>query len=101
LCGVQGYASAQILDLLDLARKSLVFASGTAPSFEVSDARLGHYDRLILLVNEGKPFKILEPADVSNSEVPADAAEGATDSEPAAGSSKIIRNHSQLGAIRH
>ncbi len=32
LCGVQEYASAQILDLLDLARKSLVFASGTAPS---------------------------------------------------------------------
>jgi hypothetical protein len=32
LCGVQQYASAQILDLLDLARKLLVFASGTAPS---------------------------------------------------------------------
>jgi hypothetical protein len=32
LCGVQEYASAQILDLLDLARKSFVFASGTAPS---------------------------------------------------------------------
>ncbi len=32
LCGVQEYASVQILDLLDLARKSLVFASGTAPS---------------------------------------------------------------------
>jgi hypothetical protein len=32
LCGVQEYTSAQILDLLNLARKSLVFASGTAPS---------------------------------------------------------------------
>ncbi len=32
LCGVQKYASAQILDLLDLARKPLVFASGTARS---------------------------------------------------------------------
>jgi len=30
LCGVQEYVSAQILDLLDLARKSLIFASGTA-----------------------------------------------------------------------
>jgi len=41
LCGVQEYASAQILIFLDLAQKSLVFASGTALSpSEFSDGNM-------------------------------------------------------------
>jgi hypothetical protein len=46
LCGVQEYASAQILDLLDLAEKSLVSASRTArsPSREFPDG-----NRLVLV----------------------------------------------------
>jgi hypothetical protein len=49
------------------------------PLFEVSDARLGNSDRLILLVSEGRPLEILEPYDISSSAVPNGAVEVAAD----------------------
>jgi len=49
----------------------IAFARGE-PFFEVSDARLGHTDRLVLLVSEGRPLEILEPFDISNSVAPID-----------------------------
>jgi len=54
------------------------------PVFEVGDARLGHRDRLILLVKEGRPFEILEPYDMSNLEVTNETEKLAADNEPGA-----------------
>ena len=60
----------------------LVAFARDEPFFEVSDARLAHCDRLILLANEGRPSEIFEPFDVSTSENSSDAV------EPGAGADK-------------
>jgi NhaP-type Na+/H+ or K+/H+ antiporter len=53
----------------------LVAFARNEPLFEVSDARLAHSDRLILLVSEGRPLEILQPFDASSSQAPKDAVE--------------------------
>ena len=57
----------------------LVAFARDEPIFEVSDARLGHGDRLVLLVKEGRPLEILEPYDMSDPEVANETAQAAAD----------------------
>jgi NhaP-type Na+/H+ or K+/H+ antiporter/Trk K+ transport system NAD-binding subunit len=59
----------------------LVAFTRDEPSFEVSGARLGNSDRLVLLVNEGRPLEILEPFDRTNSEAANDAEETGSGNE--------------------
>jgi len=66
----------------------LVAFARDEPAFEVSDARLGHSDRLSLLVNEGRPLEVLEPFDISSSAVPNGVTEVAADNESGADGSK-------------
>ena len=72
----------------------VAFARGE-PFFEVSDARLGQSDRLILLVSEGRPLEILEPFDVSNSEAPIDGVEMDSGNESRIHGSNGAGSHSQ------
>lgn len=51
------------------------------PVFDVSDARLGHKDRLTLLVKESRPLEILEPYDMSNMEVTSETVKAAADNK--------------------
>jgi len=63
----------------------LVAFARNEPLFEVNDARLGHCDRLILLVNEGRPLEILEPYDISSLVAPNSTAEAAADNQSGSG----------------
>ncbi|MCW8983895.1 MAG: hypothetical protein OQK55_01020, partial [Thermoanaerobaculales bacterium] len=65
------------------------------PFFEVSDARLGQSDRLVLLVSEGRPLEILEPYDVSKLGAPNGGVEMVTSNEPRTLGSQGADGHSQ------
>jgi NhaP-type Na+/H+ or K+/H+ antiporter len=73
----------------------LVAFTRDEPLFEATDARLGHCDRLILLVNEGRPLEILEPFDISNSAISDESAETDAANETDTGGSKSTNSHSQ------
>jgi hypothetical protein len=87
LHGIEKESNNSVIRLVAFARDE--------PAFEVSDARLGHSDRLILLVNEGRPLEILEPFDISSSAVSNGATEVAADNESGADGSNGARSRSQ------
>jgi NhaP-type Na+/H+ or K+/H+ antiporter/Trk K+ transport system NAD-binding subunit len=73
----------------------LVAFARDEPLFEVSDARLGNCDRLILLANEGRPHEILAPFDVSNSQISNGAEEEGAGKELDIDGSKSADGHTR------